>query len=579
MVSIATEAGSISVTGEYYRLTTATDRPFVSLFDATGALLCELFVPSSIHPLHDRDDTVALGPWHVESGQDEVVLCVEAQSSVWKRKEFRFRCSARRFSYEATVNGSGCLAEANMFGGYYSGSLRWGSGFFPSGQHFLRMFNPEPDISEEIYFAPAASNSIDLTGVPLPSRGDWFFTPAPFAFACAGPNSWIAMGIAAQPGTQQFTALRYHGQQDSFYLGLDFEGYTPVSGTYTLPAISFDFVADGRDEPAADAYEALAAHVQGLHARRLVPVIADGGRPSWWQAPIFCGWGAQCHLAHQADGRAPDYARQENYEEFLKVLEREQICPGTIVLDDKWQATYGNNEVDTLKWPALPAFVARQHEAGRRVLLWLKAWDPEGVPLEECMTNAAGAPIAVDPGNPAFQRRLRSAVQRMLSPDGYNADGFKIDFTARIPSGPGIRRYGEAWGLELMKQYLGIIYDEAKRTKADALIMTHTPHPYLADVLDMIRLNDMNIGTDIPRAMEHRARVARIACPQAVIDTDNWPIADKATWRAYLELQADLGVPSLYYSSHVDATGEPLETADYDLLRDVWQSYGARLAR
>jgi hypothetical protein len=106
--------------------------------------------------------------------------------------------------------------------------------------------------------------------------------------------------------------------------------------------------------------------------------------------------------------------------------------------------------------------------------------------------------------------------------------------------------------------------------------MTHTPHPYLVDVLDMIRLNDMNTGTDIPRAMEHRARVARIACPEAIIDTDNWPISDKGTWRAYLELQAELGVPSLYYSSHVDATGEALEAADYDLLRHVWQAYHER---
>ncbi len=580
MVKVTSENGSTTITADFYRLSTATDRPFVSVFDAAGELVCELFVPSSIHPLHDRDDTVALGPWHVQATEDEVVMCIEAQSSVWKHKEFRFHCFARRFSYETIVTGSACLAEANMFGGYYSADLRWGSGFFPSGQRFLRMFNPEPNVTEEIYFPPAAGSAIDLIGVPLPSRGDWFFTPAPFAFACAykrsDANVWMAIGVAAQPGESQFTALRYHGQRESFYLTLDFEGYTPVAGTYTLPAINFDFAPPGDDAPAKDPYQALAAHVQTLQAEGIVPQRWLRQTPAWWEAPIFCGWGAQNYLALQAGGRAPDYARQELYDEFLEVLRRERIEPGTIVLDDKWQATYGNNEVDPEKWPDLPAFVARQHDAGRRVLLWLKAWDPQGVPAGECMTNTAGAPIAVDPGNPAYERRLRSAVQGMLALDGYNADGFKIDFTARIPSGPGIRRYGGAWGLELMKQYLAIIYDEAKRTKPDALIMTHTPHPYLADVLDMIRLNDMNTGTDIPRAMEHRARVARIACPKAIIDTDNWPISDKETWRAYLELQAELGVPSLYYSSHVDATGEALEAADYDLLRKVWQGYRDR---
>lgn len=573
-----TEAGSVSIVADAYRLLTIPDRPFVLLFDRMGELLCELFVPSSIHPLHDRDDTVSLGAWHVQEVGDEVVLCIEAQSSVWKHKEYRFHCSEHRFRYEVSISGAGYLAEANMFGGYYSGALRWGAGFFYSGQRFLRMFSPEPDTGEEIYFSPDGGKSIDLMGVPLPNRGDWFFTPAPFAFAGAGPNGWFAMGVAAQPGTQQFTALHYHGQRNSFYLSLDFEGYTTVTGTLTLPAISFDFALDGQSQPAADPYEALAAHVQGLHARRLVPEPRSAMAPDWWYAPIFCGWGAQCHLARQESGLAPDYARQEHYERFLAHLDKEGISPGTIVLDDKWQATYGNNEVDTEKWPDLPGFVARQHQQGRRVLLWLKAWDPEGIPVEECITNAAGMPIAVDPGNPAFQNRLRCSVRRMLSPGGYNADGFKIDFTARIPSGPGIRRFGQLWGLELMKEYLGAIYDETKRVKPDALVMTHTPHPYLADVLDMIRLNDMNIGSDIPRAMAHRARVARIACPQAIIDTDNWPISDKATWRAYLELQAEIGVPSLYYSSHVDATGEPLEAADYELVRTVWQAYRDRRA-
>jgi hypothetical protein len=74
--------------------------------------------------------------------------------------------------------------------------------------------------------------------------------------------------------------------------------------------------------------------------------------------------------------------------------------------------------------------------------------------------------------------------------------------------------------LELLRLYLSIIHDEARAIKADALIMAHTPHPYLTDVVDMIRLNDMLdltelddplAGWDIARAMELRARVARAA--------------------------------------------------------------------
>jgi hypothetical protein len=137
-----------------------------------------------------------------------------------------------------------------------------------------------------------------------------------------------------------------------------------------------------------------------------------------------------------------------------------------------------------------------------------------------------------------------------------------------------------------MRLYLGIIYDEAKRTKPDALIITHTPHPYLADVLDMIRLNDIPeigrftdpaAGGSIGAAMIPRARIAAIACPEAPIDTDNWPVRDRASWREYVRLQPELGVPALYFVNRIDRTQEPLEAEDYELLRETWARYRAAL--
>jgi hypothetical protein len=314
-------------------------------------------------------------------------------------------------------------------------------------------------------------------------------------------------------------------------------------------------------------------------------VILPQEKPSWWYEPIFCGWGTQFALAVRDGGHAPDYARQALYEGWLETLAQHDVLPGVVVIDDKWQATYGDNQVDCERWPDLPGFVAAQHADGKKVLLWLKAWDPEEVPHDECITNAAGFPVAVDPSNPAYEQRLRAAVRRMLGREGYDADGFKIDFTARIPSGPGMRIHGDVWGLELMKLYLGIIYDEAKKTKPDALIMTHTPHPYLADVIDMIRLNDTlemrrlhdpTFGRHVGEVMTQRARIAAIACPDAIIDTDNWPMRDRAAWREYVRLQPELGVPSLYFVSHLDLTGEPLEAGDYQLLRETWARYRSR---
>jgi hypothetical protein len=277
---------------------------------------------------------------------------------------------------------------------------------------------------------------------------------------------------------------------------------------------------------------------------------------------------------------APRYSRQELYEGWLDLLGAHGVDPGTVVIDDKWQRSYGENEADEEKWPHLPGFVHRRHGAGQHVLLWLKAWDCEGVPNEECIRTSAGLPVAVDPTNPAYERRLRASVRRMLSPEGYDADGFKIDFTHRIPVGPGLETHGDAWGLELMKQYLGIVHDEAGRVKPDALVVAHAPHPYLADVVDMIRLNDMVDLTllqpeddSVLTALRRRAEVARIARPDAPIDTDNWPVPNRDAWREYVRAQPELGVPALYFATAIDITQEPLEAADYALIRASWARY------
>jgi hypothetical protein len=559
-----------------YCLTFFEDRPFVSLRSPGGDWLVDLFIPSSIHALHGRDDTCYIGEWQVDEQRGVTTFLLESESSLWKAKRYRLQCFPHRLTFDIEVEGRGRLAEVNYFGGYYSAQPRWGSGFFWSGQSFQRGFNPEPNSHEVNVFPVEANSTIDLMGVPLAGRSDWFFTPPPFCFVMQLPQQWLALGVEARPGQNRFTQYAYHGMPSAFYLSLAYDGQTTVSGTYRLPAIGFDF--------APDEYQALERHVSAVSRLQRSSRTRTHGkkRVAWWRTPIFCGWGAQCHLAATEGGRAPDYSRQDRYEGFLARLEAEGVDPGIVVLDDKWQTTYGENRVDEEKWPDLQGFIQYQHRRGRKVLLWLKAWDPEGLPVEECITNAAGLPIACDPSNPAFARRMRAAVRRMISPRRYGADGFKVDFTARIPAGPGLSLWGDTWGLELMRTYLKLLYAEAKRLKPDALIMTHTPHPYLADVVDMIRLNDINTGKDIRRginpSMAHRARIAAIACPDLTIDTDNWPMPDKAAWRAYTRLQPELGVPSLYYATHIDATGEALDVEDYRLIREAWARYRDRSA-
>lgn len=562
------EAG-LSYRSSHYRLECQTDRPYVRLYSPSGESLLELFVPSSVNTAGAHDDTTGVDPFRMVEEGNETVFTLEASSSVWRRKVYRVRCAedSLRFEIEVeAVDGPLDLADVHYFGGYYSGQPRWGTGWFWSGTRLERGFNPEPTVAEEQYFPASSGSLIDATGVPLPGKDGWFFTPPPYCLAFEGPAGWLGFGLEAPAGANRYTDLRYVAQRGAFHLSLDFDGRTTVTGTYRLPDLAIQF--------GAGPYQVLEAHVDSLRRRDFVPRVAETAQPAWWRRPIFCGWGSQSYLAKVSGRRAPELATEVNYRTFLATLANQEVSPGVLVIDDKWQASYGENLADEDKWPDLKGFVAEQHAAGRKVLLWLKAWDPEGLPAAECVLNAAGVKVACDPTNPAFERRLRASVRHMLGPQGYDADGFKLDFTARMPSGPGLKAHGEAWGLELMRRYLSILYSEAKAAKADALLMTHTPHPYLADVLDMIRLNDINSGSDVNAAMRHRAKVASIACPRAVIDTDNWPIPDRASWRAYLGLQLELGVPSLYYSSHIDTSGEPLLDEDYELIRSIWGEPG-----
>jgi hypothetical protein len=42
--------------------------------------------------------------------------------------------------------------------------------------------------------------------------------------------------------------------------------------------------------------------------------------------------------------------------------------------------------------------------------------------------------------------------------------------------------------------------------------------------------------------------------------------------------KVSLGVPALYYASHLDNTGEPLEPEDYAALRATWDEWRSRAA-
>jgi hypothetical protein len=526
--------------------------------------LLSLSLLSAVDTTDGIDETLEVREPRVEGG----TIVVERRSTLWERAWLELRCLDTAVEVHTCVSGRGAVTDVRLLGGR---SLIAGAplGAMPTGTSLRRLFSPNPEDLMEPVRDLREGAAIGVLGDGEPGRSRWLFTPAPLYFALGDDDGgWLDLALAAPVDELRFVEAALETYAQSLSLRLDYDGHTHVDGEFRAPVVIVT-------PKVPDPYRGLRRHRDDLAARGLAPKPEPRPRADWWVQPIFCGWGAQSYL-ERSGGLARDYATQERYDDFLARLGEQGVRPGIVVLDDKWQATYGANDVDEDKWPDLPGWIARRHADGQRVLLWWKAWDPEGVDPELCVRTTDGTPVALDPGNPATQAFLRAMVHRLLSPQGLDADGFKIDFTARTPTGRALAHSGASWGIALLHDLLAVVYAAAKEAKADALVMTHTPHPSFADVTDMIRLNDMLTGEIVPQ-MTFRADVVRAALPEVPIDTDDWRIHDKRSWREFLEVKPELGVPSLYYSTHIDATGEELGDDDYAALRRVWAAWKERV--
>jgi len=527
--------------------------------------LLQLSLLSQLDTTDGVDETLEVMPPQVRGG----TIVVERRSTRWERAWLELRCRATAVELHACVRGRGALADVRLLGGR-SAIEGPPLGRVFSGTRLPTLFSPNPEDGALPFRGVAEGAVTGVVGGSEPGRARWLFTPAPLYFALGDGNGWADIGVAAPVDELRFVEVAWEGAPGGFALALDYEGRTYVDGEFRAPLL---IVTPNVDGP----YAGLRRHRDDLAIRGAAPVPRERDDASWWHEPMFCGWGAQCHLQNVRGGLARDYATQEHYDAFLERLDENELVPGTIVIDDKWQSTYGLNEPDPAKWPDLKAWIRDRHGREQRVLLWWKAWDPEGVPPDLCIRTADGAPVAIDPAAPEARRLLRETVLGLLAADGLDADGLKVDFTARTPSGRTLRHAQGPWGIALLHELLAVVYEAAKDAKPDALVITHTPHPAFVDVTDMIRLNDILGGQGVVEQMRFRADVVRAACPELPIDTDDWPVPDKAAWREFLDVKAAIGVPSLYYASHIDRTGEELGADDYAAVRRVWELAAARV--
>ncbi|KAB8166308.1 hypothetical protein FH609_023380 [Streptomyces sp. 3MP-14] len=588
--------GRIEVVRAAYTLTVAADGRNAALAGPQrGAHPVVLELAGALDRTDVRDETLALEIAEPEWAGEDPVVVVRRRSTAWRRATTRIVCAPEGPELTWEVEGEGRLDEVALAATRAALGGRVG-GLLPSGHAWGTLFTPNPGAPARLLRAPGESAVLGVTGGSGAGRGHWFFTPSPLCLAFtedrlpddAAPETpveraWWGIGLGAPVRELTFPQLRYVPADGGWHLVLAYEGHTEVAGVFRTPTLQ---LSPGHPDP----YAALAAHRAWLAARGFAPARTpererERGAPAWWFEPMFCGWGAQGHRANETGRPAPELSSRAEYDRHLAALAEQGLDPGTVVIDDKWQRQYARWEPDEERWPDLRGWIAERHAAGQRVLLWWRAWANEGAPDAFCVRTPDGRPVVLDPSHPGAAALLRENIHRMLSPDGLDADGLKIDFTADTPTGHGLTAHGPGWGIALLYDQLALIHGAAKEARKDALVVTHTPHPAFAEVTDMIRLNDMlRLDDPEPEArivpqMRYRAAVVRAACPDTPVDTDDWCAPDLAQWREYTAIKDELGVPALYLSTHVDRTGEPLTDADYAALRAQWARWRARTRR
>ncbi|MDR1238458.1 MAG: hypothetical protein LBK28_09470 [Propionibacteriaceae bacterium] len=578
-----------------YRLEVSRSRPEARLAGIDGQAWTTLCLETGVNTVAQADETIlpAGETGLVSADAERVLFCRERVSTAWDQAAVWLCCGPDQLSLQAEVSSDHPqrITDVTLAGGR-AVRANGAGGEFRSRIDFSSLFLPVPTEPVQVVRPASAAGRLGVVGDAEPGRLHGIFSPPPLVFGFgrvpagigaevpADGSPWLGAALVAPVAELSFTTASYEPLDGGWWLRLCYEGHTSRT-SWRSPALVFTAADDVWG--VLDRYRELTRP----------DWVAKPVEP-WWLEPIFCGWGAQCALADTLEQqvtdagtglvggsavlKAAELSRQELYDRWLAKLEANQLCPGTIVIDDKWQRSYGDAHPDQEKWPDLRGWIAARHRQGQRVLLWFKAWDAEGLPAAECVTDPAGHPVAADPSNPGYLRRLEKAVERMLSPGGLDADGFKVDFTQRTPAGQALRSAGTEWGIAALHRLLETVYQAAKAAKPDALVITHAVNPLFADVCDMLRLNDVleldSAGqpASVRGQLEFRAAVARRSLPGIPLDTDQWPMPGRAEWLDYNRAQVSLGVPALYYLDSINGSAE-ITTDDLAEIAQLWREY------
>lgn len=497
-----------------------------------------------------------------------------SSSSLWEKKTMLLECDEEGFSFTPTVYGRGAAGRAAYFTragrDEDGGECDYGSQF-----EFCEYFVPYPTDHPHKYSSESFRSFYEL------------MIPPPYVFPCrmeAIADGRFGFGLIAKPGEYNFIHFDYNyvhaGHKHSgFCLSTGFEGHTKVDGEFTLPAIRVFF---GKDD-----LDVIAKWAEYHFENGLCPRPDRGEIPRWWYGPIVCGWNEQDALQEKGV-QQKDMATQQIYTRIADMIGEYGVRPTMLIIDDKWQRTYGDCLPDGDKWQDMRAFTDEMHRRGLHTLLWFKMWGGEGLPDDEKM-EGGGMPYRTvtldygpyaDPTNEKYRAHLKEILYKLLSPDEgcMDCDGFKLDYSLMMPYGKSAKSASGAYGAQLTYELHKLIYETAKQIKPDCLINASPAHPYYAAYCDMARLHDYGWDRrNESEEMARRAAIFRATMPGVLIDCDsaNYGCAQDAM--RYYRAQPQIGVPDIYQFTSDDVYS--LDEGDWDVIRRSFNGYADEMDR
>ena len=553
-------------------------------------LVYSFYVDSAIDTLSADDQCRQIVLNQIEENNDKTNLTFSIKSTLWEEKEVNIELYDNYILYGVSVKKNDeRILNVNYFLNRSSESNQ---------TEFEKIYVPRFDWTRgKVFIKPSENDSLGCQ--------QWL-SPPPFCYVLNDDNVNASIGIVAKEGEYNFLSFDYNGIDESFFT-LSYEGHTKVQNSFQTPKIRIGF-------DTGDVNVSVDEYIKWLRANNYLKKEADKDIPSWWKEPIFCGWG-QMRYDYRMDHdkrengtfiNVTNYCTEKIYTNYMEALENNNINPGTIIIDMGWAENPALYEPSKNRWFDVRGFIDRQHQLGRKVLLWYTPVVTQGLPIDACMT-LNGRAVAPDPTSPKYKEIMKEQIKKMLSAeDGcLNADGFKIDFTQNTPSENGVFRnylnnfwalinteddkyiysslkerteliktHGNKWGVEILKEYITVLYENMKEVKNDSVLITHTANPYFAEVVDILRLNDLQGECDnVLDIMKNRAIISKMCSRNWLIDTDNDLMFDKSKWRDYIQLQPQLGIPDTYYITAIATSYEEFDEDDYELLRTVWSNY------